>query len=72
MRSLFLKWITTLSLILRQKLKFFIQIMFLNMVTSHFLTKKKKTATSKKQFVNVNKKASKPSRYGKLFAEEEK
>lgn len=31
-----------------------------------------KTATSKKQFVNVNKKASKPSRYGKLFAEEEK
>lgn len=33
---------------------------------------KEKTATSKKQFVNVNKKASKPSRYGKLFAEEEK
>lgn len=34
--------------------------------------KEEKTATSKKQFVNVNKKASKPSRYGKLFAEEEK
>lgn len=35
-------------------------------------SKEEKTATSKKQFVNVNKKASKPSRYGKLFAEEEK
>ena len=34
--------------------------------------KEEKTATSKKQFVNVNKKTSKPSRYGKLFAEEEK
>ena len=34
--------------------------------------KEEKPATSKKQFVNVNKKASKPSRYGKLFAEEEK
>ena len=34
--------------------------------------KEEKTVTSKKQFVNVNKKASKPSRYGKLFAKEEK
>ncbi len=34
--------------------------------------KEEKPVTSKKQFVNVNKKASKPSRYGKLFAEEEK
>ena len=34
--------------------------------------KKEKPVTSKKQFVNVNKKPSKPSRYGKLFAEEEK
>lgn len=34
--------------------------------------KEEKTVTSKKQFVNVNKKAAKPSRYGKLFAKEEK
>lgn len=34
--------------------------------------KEEKPVTSKKQFVNVNKKPSKPSRYGKLFAEEEK
>lgn len=34
-------------------------------------TKEKEVAT-KKQFVNVNKKAAKPSRYGKLFAKEEK
>ena len=34
--------------------------------------KEEKPVTSKKQFVNVNKKASKPSRYGKLFAKEEK
>ena len=34
--------------------------------------KEEKAVTSKKQFVNVNKKASKPSRYGKLFAKEEK
>lgn len=35
-------------------------------------SKEEKPVTSKKQFVNVNKKASKPSRYGKLFAKEEK
>lgn len=34
--------------------------------------KEEKEATSKKLFVNVNKKAAKPSRYGKLFAKEEK
>ena len=34
--------------------------------------KEEKTVTSKKQFVSVNKKAAKPSRYGKLFAKEEK
>ncbi len=33
---------------------------------------KEKEVTTKKQFVNVNKKAVKPSRYGKLFAKEEK
>lgn len=33
---------------------------------------KKKETTTKKQFVSVNKKAAKPSRYGKLFAKEEK
>lgn len=32
----------------------------------------KKETTTKKQFVSVNKKAAKPSRYGKLFAKEEK
>lgn len=32
----------------------------------------KKETTTKKQFVSVNKKAVKPSRYGKLFAKEEK
>lgn len=32
----------------------------------------KKETTTKKQFVSVNKKAEKPSRYGKLFAKEEK
>lgn len=32
----------------------------------------KKETTTKKQFVSVNKKSAKPSRYGKLFAKEEK
>ena len=32
----------------------------------------KKETTTKKQFVSVNKKVAKPSRYGKLFAKEEK
>ena len=32
----------------------------------------KKETTTKKQFISVNKKAAKPSRYGKLFAKEEK
>ena len=32
----------------------------------------KKETTTKKQFVSVNKKTAKPSRYGKLFAKEEK
>ena len=53
-----------------------IKVLHSDYVSEHgnfaFSNNEEKTTTSKKQFVNVNKKASKPSRYGKLFAEEEK